>query len=205
MRILGRLNSVNVQKVVWCAQELGLGYERLDVGGKFGGNTTPEYLAKNPNGRVPVLEDGDLVLWESNAIARYLAAKHGAGTLWPIDPAVRALSDRWMDWGTMTLNAAIHTAFWQTIRTPEEQRDAAAIAKSAAESQAAMDILDGALAGKAFVLGEQFSMGDIVVGCSTHRWINLPIGPKPGRHVQAWYERILQRPAVKSVLITPIT
>lgn len=204
MRILGRISSINVQKVVWCAEDLGLAYERVDVGGKFGGNDTAEYLAKNPNGRVPVLEDGDLVLWESNAIVRYLAAKHGAGTLWPTDPAARALVDRWMDWGSMTLTAAMHGAFWQLIRTAPEKQDKALITKSIAEAEAAIAILDTALAGKSFIGGPAFTMGDIPIGCAVHRWLNLPITRQPASHVAAWYARIMERPGARAVLTVPI-
>jgi len=205
MRILGRISSINVQKVVWCAQELGLAYERVDVGGKFGGNTTPDYLAKNPNGRIPVVEDGDVVLWESNAIVRYLAAKHGSGSLWPTDLVVRADADRWMDWASMTLTMAMHGAFWQTVRTPPEQQDKALIAKSTAEGQAAIDILDKALAGRTYITGDTFTMGDIPLGCAAHRWLNLSVPKKSAPNVERWYGRIMERPAVRTVLTTPIT
>jgi glutathione S-transferase len=205
MRILGRLSSINVQKVVWCAEDLGLAYERVDVGGPFGGNSSPEFLAKNPNGRIPVVEDGDTILWESNAIVRYLAAKYGAGTMWPEDPAKRAVADRWMDWASLTLTTAMHAAFWQLIRTPEDKRDAAAIAKSVEESRAAMVVLEGGLAGKSFILGHEFSMGDIPVGCAVHRWLNLPIERPRLIHVEAWYGRLLERPGARKVLVSPIT
>jgi glutathione S-transferase len=205
MRILGRLSSINVQKVVWCAEDLGLAYERVDVGGPFGGNSSPEFLPKNHNGRIPVVDDGDTILWESNAIVRYLAAKYGAGTMWPEDPAKRAVADRWMDWASLTLTTAMHAAFWQLIRTPEDKRDAAAIAKSVEESRAAMVVLDGALSGKSFILGDQFSMGDIPVGCAVHRWLNLPIERPRLVHVEAWYGRLLERPGARKVLVSPIT
>lgn len=205
MRILGRISSINVQKVVWCAEELGLAYEQVNVGGKFGGNDTPEYLAKNPNGRIPVLEDGDVVLWESNAIVRYLAAKYGSGSLWPTDVAVRADADRWMDWGSMTLTMAMHGAFWQTIRTPPDQQDKALIAKSTAEGQVAADILDRALVGRTFIAGDVFTMGDIPIGCAAHRWLNLPVGRKPSPNLQRWYEQLMRRPGAQKVLTTPLT
>ena len=115
LRILGRISSVNVQKVVWCADELGLAYERVDVGGTFGGNDTPDYLAKNPNGLVPVIEDDGFVLYESNAIVRYLAAKHAEGTLWPRDPRQRADVDRWMEWQSTGYTPAMLVAFWQLV------------------------------------------------------------------------------------------
>jgi glutathione S-transferase len=205
MRILGRLSSVNVQKVVWCAGETGRAFERQDVGGAFGGNTTVDYLAKNPNGRIPVLEDGDVVLWESNAIVRYLAARYGDGHLWPADPVERAFVDRWMDWASLTLNAAMHTAFWQLVRTPPERRDAAAIEASIQATEAAIAILDGALAGRAYIGGGSFTMGDIPLGANVHRWLNMPISRRPAPQVEAWYARLMTRPAAQAALPLPIT
>ena len=122
LRIWGRLSSVNVQKVVWCADELGLAYERIDAGGAFGLTRTPEYLAMNPNSLVPVLDDDGFVLYESNAIVRYLAARHSRGTLWPEDLAKRADADRWMDWQTNTYQPAMRDIFWQLVRTPADKR-----------------------------------------------------------------------------------
>src|SRR5262249_32602906 len=113
LKILGRLSSVNVQKVVWCADELGLAYERTDVGGSFGGNKTPEYLAMNPNGLVPVIQDDGFVLYESNAIVRYLGAKDERATLWPREARKRADVDRWMEWQSTSYTPAMRDAFWQ--------------------------------------------------------------------------------------------
>jgi glutathione S-transferase len=205
IKLLGRANSINVQKVHWCLEELGLPYERTDVGGAFGGNTTPEYLAKNPNGRVPTLEDDGFVLWESNVIMRYLAAKHSAGKLWPTDVKVRAEADRWMDWQQTVLTPAITPVFWQLIRTAADQRDTAAIEKSKAESAVAFTMLDAALKGRPFVAGDTFTMGDIPVGCGVHRWFNLPIERPKLANLEAWYGRIKARPAAVKVLVSPIT
>ena len=112
LKIYGRANSINVQKALWVADECGLAYERTDVGGAFGGNDQPWYRAMNPNGTVPTIDDGGYILWESNAIVRYLARKHGAGTLWPEDARVNADADRWMDWQATTANPALFAAFW---------------------------------------------------------------------------------------------
>ena len=131
LKIWGRANSINVQKVVWCARELGLAFERVDAGGSFGIVDTPAYRALNPNGKVPTIEDGELVLWESNAIVRYLAARHGPGTLWPEPLAARADADRWMDWALVELIPAMRDAFVHLIRTPADRRDPKAIAASA--------------------------------------------------------------------------
>lgn len=205
LKLLGRANSINVQKVVWCVLELGIPFERKDIGGAFGGNDTPEYLALNPNGRVPTIIDGDVVLWESNAIVRYLSAKHGEGTLSPRDVAKRADADRWMDWQTTTLTPATHPAFWGLIRTPEEKRDMAAIAKSIAESEAKMRILERVLADRAYITGDTFTMGDIPIGCAAHRWLHLPIERPSLPAVQRWYERLMQRSPAQTVLTAPLT
>ena len=123
LKIWGRNNSVNVQKVMWAVGEIGIQHERIDAGGAFGRNKDPDYLKMNPNGLVPVLQDGDVTLWESNIIVRYLAARYGDDSLWPEDPVVRAETDKWMDWMITTINPAIFPTFWGLIRTPPEQRD----------------------------------------------------------------------------------
>ena len=205
IKLLGRANSINVQKVHWCLEELGLPYTRTDIGGAFGGNNTPDYLAKNPNGRVPVLEDGDLVLWESNVIVRYLAAKHSPGQLWPTDPKLRAEADRWMDWQQTALTPAMFAVFWGLIRTPADQRDMAAIEKSKEESAVFMRMLDGHLQTRAYVAGADFTMGDIPVGYATHRWLNLPIERPQLAGVEAWYQRLQARPATSKIFVSPIT
>ena len=199
LRILGRLSSVNVQKVVWCADELGLGYERRDVGGKFGGNDTPEYLAKNPNGLVPVIEEDGFVLYESNAIVRYLAARHSAGGMWPEDLRERADVDRWMEWQSTAYTPALWGAFWQLIRTPAERRDAALIESSCAKSEKLSGILDAHLAGRPFIAGERFTAADIVVGCAAHRWLNLPVARESRPNLERWYARMKARPGSRQV------
>ena len=154
LKILGRNNSVNVIKVLWCAAELGLNFDRTDIGGAFGGNDQPEYLAKNPMGRVPTVEDGDLVLWESQAIVRYLAATHGIGTLWPEDPGKRALSDLWMDWYSAHLHPPMTTIFWGLVRTAEAARANDAIVAAKVEAGKLWSVLDQHLEGCGFVNGD---------------------------------------------------
>src|SRR5919197_4157345 len=127
IKIWGRNTSVNVQKVMWAVGELGLPHERIDVGGPFGKNNEPAYLAMNPNGLVPTLEEDGFVLWESNAIVRYLAAKYGAGTLEPADPRARARANSWMDWQLTVAHPPLTPVFWGLVRTPPEKRDHAAI------------------------------------------------------------------------------
>jgi glutathione S-transferase len=199
LRILGRLSSVNVQKVVWCADELGLAYERVDVGGKFGGNDTPEYLAKNPNGLVPTIEEDGFVLYESNAIVRYLAARHAAGKLWPEDLRARADVDRWMEWQSTAYTPAMWGAFWQLIRTPAEKRDAALVESSCAKSEKLSAILDGHLASRRFLTGDAFTAADIVVGCAAHRWLNLPVARDSRPNLERWYAQMKARPGSRQV------
>ena len=205
LRIWGRLSSVNVQKVVWCADELGLDYERIDAGGKFGVNDTPEYLAMNPNGLVPVIDDGGFVLYESNAIVRYLAAR-AASALFPADLRRRADVDRWMEWQSANYTPAMGPAFWQLVRTPADKRDAAAVEASRARSEKLTGVLDAHLAGTRYLCGDTFTAADLVVGCAAHRWIHLPVEREPRPHVERWYAQLEARPASRQVTSqVPIT
>jgi glutathione S-transferase len=200
LKIWGRNTSSNVQKVMWAIGELGLAHERVDIGGKFGGNKEPTYLAMNPNGLVPTLQEGDLTVWESNTIVRYLAARYGAGKLEPADWKSRSLASQWMDWQLSVLGPAITPAFWGLIRTPPEQRDQTAIAASQAKTTEAMKILDAALAKVPYVAGTAFSMGDIPVGIMAYRFRQLvPDVPErpPLPNFERWYKEIAKRPAFK--------
>jgi glutathione S-transferase len=200
LKIWGRLTSVNVQKVVWCADELGLKYERIDAGGAFGIVNTPAYLAKNPNGLIPVIEDDDFVLWESNAIVRYLASRYGEGTLWPVDYKLRASADRWMDWQAVSFNPAIGPAFVQLIRTPPEKRDGAIIEAARALTEQKLELLDMHLASHEYVAGGEFTMGDIPLGCSMDRWMKLPITRDSHTNVERWYANLRARKAARQVI-----
>ena len=205
-KIWGRLSSINVQKVVWCAGEVGMPFERIDAGLAFGINNTPEYMAKNPNGLVPLLEEEDgWTLWESNAIVRYLAARHSAGDLWPEDPRERALADRWMDWQATAFTPAFVAAFMGLVRTPAEKRDEAAIAAAMKKGEPFAAILDEHLGRNAYVGGNRFTMGDIPAGCIAHRWLNLPAERAPRPNLERWYNDIVSRPAAAAVLTTPLT
>ena len=205
LRILGRLSSINVQKVVWCADELGLAYERSDVGGSFGGNKTPEYLALNPNGLVPTIDEDGFILYESNAIVRYLAGRYSKGKLWPEDLRQRADVDRWMEWLSTSLVPAMRDAFWQLIRTPEDKRDRAAVEKSRADTERLMGILDAHLAKREFMTDNGFTAADIVVGCAAHRWLHLPLERSARPNVERWYARIKSRAGAQQVLSQPVT
>jgi len=204
VRVWGRNTSVNVQKVMWALGELGVPHERIDVGGSFGKNNEPAYLAMNPNGLVPTLEDDGFLLWESNSIVRYLAAKYGPGKLEPTDPHARARAGSWMDWQISVAAPAVTPVFWGLVRTPPEKRDAAAIEAGKVKSMAAMKILDAQLAKSAFVAGDALSMGDIPVALMAYRFRRL-VPERPGLdNLERWFTAIEQRPAFKEhVLAIP--
>lgn len=197
LKIWGRNTSSNVQKAMWGVGEIGAAYERFDIGGAFGKNREPAYLAMNPNGLVPTLQDGDFILWESNAIVRYLAREYGAGKLEPSDPKTRARANQWMDWQLSVVGPAIFAAFWGLIRTPEEKRDLAAIAASQSKTTEAMKILDAQLSRTAFVAGDQFSMGDIPVGVMAYRFRQLCPERPELPNLERWYAELRKRPAFK--------
>ena len=195
LKMWGRNTSSNVQKAMWAVGELGLAHERIDVGGAFGKNKEPPYLAMNPNGLVPTLEEEDgFTLWESNSIIRYLARKHG-GTLEPADPKTRALASQWMDWQLSVLGPAITPAFWGLIRTPPEKRDQAAIAGSQQKTAEAMVMLEAQLGKTTYAAGDAFSMGDIPVGVMTYRFRQLVPDRPAMPNVERWYGAIAKRKA----------
>jgi len=208
LKIWGRNTSINVQKVMWAVGELGLEHERIDVGGAFGKNKEPAYLAMNPNGLVPTLQEDDgFLLWESNSIVRYLAGKHDSkGALEPKDPKARALANQWMDWQLSVATPAIRDLFWGLIRTPPEKRDNAAIDAARVNTTAAMTILDGQLGKTQFVAGDSFCYGDIPVGIVTYRFRELVPERKPLNNLERWYAALMQRPAFKQqVLSIPLS
>jgi glutathione S-transferase len=199
LRILGRVSSINVQKVVWCCDELGLEYERVDVGGKFGGNDTPEYLAKNPTGLVPTLEEDGFVLPESNVIVRYLVAKHSPGDLWPEDLRERAQVDRWMEWCSTSFIPAMRDAFWELVRVAPEKRNSAAVDASRAKTEKCAAALDAQLASRRFLTGERFTAADIVVGTAVHRWLHLPLPRVARPNLERYYALLKSRPGSRQV------
>jgi len=205
LTIWGRTNSINVQKVMWTVGELGLEHRRLDVGGAFGGVDSPEYLAMNPNGRVPTLVDGDTIVWESNSCVRYLAAKYGVGTLWDDDPGERSKADRWMDWMIAHLNPDMTVIFWGLVRTPEPERDMRRIQRSVQALVPLWRMVDDRLSRHDFLAGGRFTMGDIPVGAMAHRWFNLPIDRPPLPHAEAWYARLRERPAYAAHVALPLS
>jgi glutathione S-transferase len=194
IRIWGRNTSSNVQKAMWALGELELPHERLDIGGPFGKNNEPTYLAMNPNGLVPTLEEDGFILWESNSIVRYLAAKYGRGKLEPADLRERASASRWMDWQLSVASPAIFGLFWGLIRTPPEKRDQAAIDASRAKTTGAMKILDAQLAKTAYAAGDTFSMGDIPIAIVAYRFRRLAPEVTGFVNLDRWYRAIEQRP-----------
>jgi glutathione S-transferase len=206
LKIWGRKNSVNVQKVMWTLGELKLPHERIDIAGAFGKNRDPEYLALNPNGLVPTLQDGDFVLWESNAIVRHLAEQHPGAGLLPADPKARARADQWMDWQLSVLGPAISPAFWGLIRTPPEKRDQAAIAASRKATTDAIAMLDAQLARTAYVAGDTFSVGDIPVGLMGYRFRELFPDRPAMANFERWFATLAKRQAFQDhILSMPLT
>ncbi len=195
IKVWGRKNSSNVQKVMWAIGELGLAYERLDIGGPFGGNKESAYLAMNPNGLIPTIQDGDLVLWESNAILRYLASAYGTGKLVPADAKGAAICHQWMDWQLSVVAPSITPAFLGLIRTPAAQRDNAAIAASQAKTIEAMTMLDLRLGASRHVAGDAFSMADIPLGIMAYRYWQLVPHHPAHPNLRRWYDSIQARKA----------
>jgi glutathione S-transferase len=204
LKIWGRVNSVNVKKVLWAAEELGLKYERIDAGGEFGVVNTPQYKKMNPNSLVPTIDDDGFVLWESHAIVRYLAAKHGPGTLWPVDLKQRADSDRWMDWA-FTFQSSLRAVFWNLVRTPPEKRDMQAIEEGRKKCAELLAIPDEALASRPYFAGNGLTMGDLPLGCHVQIWMRLPIERPAHPNLARWFDRLCARAAFKKSVDIPLS
>lgn len=207
LKIWGRINSNNVKKVLWIAEELGLKYEQRNAGRQFGVVDTPEYRALNPNGKVPTIQDGDVVIWESNAIVRYLAAKHAPNTpLYPSSPASRAQSDQWMDWMSTTFFPTFQPAFWGILRTPAEEQDWAKINGSIKAAEELLQIPEALLAKQSYLSGQEFGIGDIPLGAAIYLYQEMDITRTDKLpNVKAWYERLKQRPAYQKAVMTELS
>ena len=195
LQLKGRINSSNVMKVLWVSDEIGLDYEREDIGGTFGKNHEAPYLDLNPNGRIPTVIDGDLVMWESNSIVRYLASTHSAGNLWPTDAAARARCEMWMDWQLTELVHGMVPVFHGLIRKSAEERDMDAINAARDDWAGKWRILDDHLSRNLYVGGETFTIADIPIGPLAYRWYELPIEREDFTHLKRWYDLICTRPA----------
>jgi glutathione S-transferase len=203
LKIWGRADGSNVIKAMWCVGELGIEHERIDWGGEFGGNDDAEYRRKNPNGRLPTLEEDDgWTLWESGAVVRYLCMKHSLGNLCPETPRARAEAEKWMDWSSLNF-AGFNSVYLQNYFGPKEKRSPDAIVKAAKAQVQWLDILERHLEHRQFLCGEKFTMGDIPAGSLTHRWFHwTPKSALPTHaNVRAWYERLASRPAFKKHVI----
>ncbi|MGN6651612.1 glutathione S-transferase family protein [Trinickia sp.] len=207
LTIWGRANSVNVQKLLWCCDELGLPFERVDAGLQFGRVNDPDYRELNPNGQIPTLVDGAFVLWESNSILRYLAMQYGASSsLYPADPQLRASIDRWLDWSISTLAPAERPVFLTLVRTPPEQRDMEGLATNLKTLIARWKIVDGHLQGRFHPEGDRFTIADIVLGSFAKRWFGVEgIDRPPMPSLERWYQRLTQRAGFKKYIDLPLT
>lgn len=197
LQVYGRASSINVQKVMWAVGELALPHQRHDLGGAYGGLDTPDYKAKNPHRRVPTIEDGGTVVWESNAIIRYLAARYGSGTLWDEDPGARAQADQWMDWMQTTLAPDFYGLFWAVVRTPVAQQDGSAIAALRQRTLKHFQLLDATLSARPWLAGERFTMADIPAGATLFRWQEIGQGHPPLPALEDWHRRLRERAAYR--------
>ena len=204
LKIFGRTNSINVQKVMWTVAELGLPHERVNAGMAHGMVNEPWYADLNPNRLVPAIDDDGVVLWESNVIVRYLAARHAAGTLMPADPAMHAKAEMWMDW-QQTSFPGFGPLFLGLIRTPPEKRDMAAIRAGQEGTEAALRLLDKHLANRSHMIADHLTVADIPLGCVAYRWYALPIERPELPNLRAWYQRLVKRPAFAQHVMLPLT
>lgn len=205
MKIWGRNNSTNVRKVLWCAEEVGLHYELIPAGGAFGIADSSEYRALNPNGLVPCLQDEALVLWESNAIVRYLARQYGVPPFAPPEPRSWAAADKWMDWTSLSFAVPFKDLFWNLVRGTPETRDDAAIERGRAKCAALLSVASDALSQTQWLSGDEFGFGDIPLGCIAYAWFAMPIERPDLPALADWYDRLQQRPAFRKAVMTGLT
>lgn len=206
--VWGRTNSMNVQKVLWVLDALRLPYEQINAGMQYGVNTTPEYLKMNPNGKVPVLKDGDFVIWESHAICKYLCNKTAGQTLYPADIQARARVDQWLDWGATVLFPPMNVVFWQLIRTPEDKRDAAKIKEFSEQAVSALAILSSVLATQPYVAGAGLTLADIALSAPAHRALGMGLiaqdDPKFAGLLR-WFAQIKKEPGFQKWVGLPLS
>ncbi|RAW95146.1 MULTISPECIES: glutathione S-transferase family protein [unclassified Photorhabdus] len=205
LTIWGRKNSSNVKKVLWCLKELGVPYNQVDIGGKFGKLDDPQYLKMNPNGKIPCLQEGDFILWESNSIVRYLAAKFGKDILYPQDLQEKANADKWMDWVGSHLFPYIRQLMIGFIRTPEAERDQKQIEQTLAEIEKLMKMVENTLAEQKYLSGDKFGMADIALGPMIYPWLNIPIKRPSLPNIERWYQLMAERPAFKEIVMIELS
>ncbi len=205
LRIWGRINSINVQKVLWAAAELELPFRRIDAGGAFGGLDAASFVAKNPNRRIPVLEDRDLIIWESHACLRYLGARYGAGRIWPEDAVARAPVDMWLDWHHTEAYPPMRDVFWQLVRTPEAEQDLDLVERQRQAVAERLAILEAQLGRTAYVAGDAFTIADIPLALLADRWFRLAIERPDLPALARWYDGLTERPGYREYCAAPLT
>jgi glutathione S-transferase len=204
LTVWGRLSSFNVQKVMWLVGELGIAHEHIPAGGDSGGLDTDEFLALNPHGRVPVIRDGEVVVWESHAILRYLAATYGKEQFWSEDAATRSQADRWMDWSQASLQPDfLNGVFWGFYRTPEHLRDMREVKVKIDQCSAYMQLLNRVLADRRYLSGDRLGLADIPAGTALYRYFGLDIQRPDVPNVEAWYARLQKLPAYSKHVMVP--
>jgi glutathione S-transferase len=204
IKIWGRSTSLNVQKVLWCCVELGIDFHRIDWGGPFGGNNDPAYRAINPHGRVPTIQDGDRIVWESNSILRYLCTVYGGAHLHPVEPFRRSEVERWMDWQLASLNPPMTTMLLGYYRTPADKRDPVALEAARLEAIRCWTIVENFIAGRRYLAGEELTLADIGNGILVHRWHDYPIERPELPNIKAWYRTLSRRPGFAQHALGPI-
>jgi glutathione S-transferase len=204
LNIYGRRSAFNVQKVAWFVGELGIEHEHIELGGSFGGLDAPEYRALNPHGRVPLIDDNGVVVWESHSVLRYLAARYGDGRFWSDDAARRSQWEPWMDWSLCTLQPAFLTGvFWGFYRTPAPQRDMLVVDEKIASCARYMTLLDNVIGGNEYLLGDQLTLADIVIGVNFYRYFNMDINRPIVPNVEQWFATLQRRPAYQEHVMLP--
>ncbi len=203
LKVWGRRNSFNVQKVMWLIGELGLEHMHINAGGSFGGLDDPEFLKMNPHGKVPVIDDNGTIVWESHTIVRYLSARYGAGNFWPENPSERSFADRWMDWSLATLQPAFMDVFWGFYRTPEDKRNWPLIRDAVERCARCYRLLDTHLVRQGYLAGDRLTMADVPAGTSLYRYFELEIDRPAVPNVEAWYGRLSGRPAYRQHVMVP--
>ncbi len=205
LEIVGRRSAFNVQKVLWLVGELQLPHRHLDAGGSFGGLDTPDFLSMNPHGRIPVLVDGETIIWESHSILRYLAAQYGSsfGSLWPDSPAERSLADRWMGWSRTSFQPDCMTLFWSYYRTPEADRNHQRIQGARAGCEQHLSLVDTHLAKRPYLAGQDLTLADIPAATALYRYFEMGVPVPELQNVRAWYARLAERPAYREHIMIP--
>lgn len=204
LKVWGRRDSSNVQKVLWCCAELKLEYEQIDAGGRFG-RTDGEFLKLNPNGLVPVIEHDGQAIWESNTILRYLSRTFDRDRhLLPAEPQAQAQVEKWMDWQLAQLLPGIAGLFATVVKTPPRQRDARAIAEAQARAEVALRVMDRHLMTNAFLAGGRFSLADLPCGVLVQRWLDMEIERPAFSHIARWHGELAGRAPFRELVMLPL-